>query len=64
MERNVRGRAMVFAMSLALALTVVFRVSGAVRAVDFLRIFASGALFGVGLMGLIQLLRGRSNSQP
>jgi hypothetical protein len=33
------------------------RAAPHVRAVDFLLLFASGVLFGVSLMGLIQILR-------
>jgi len=62
MERSARGRTMTFAMALVLGLTVCLRVAATIRAVDFLQIFASGALFGVGLLGLIQTLRGRGRS--
>ena len=62
MERSVRGRTMTFAMALVLGITVCLRVAATIRAVDFLQIFASGALFGVGLTGLIQTLRTRNRS--
>jgi hypothetical protein len=35
------------------------RAAPLVRTVDFLLLFAGGMAFGVGLMGLIQLLRAR-----
>jgi hypothetical protein len=39
------------------------RAAPHVRAVDFLLLFASGAVFGVGLVGLIRMLRaGRPGS--
>lgn len=39
------------------------RAAPHVRTVDFLPLFAGGVVFGVSLMGLIQLLRaGRSRS--
>jgi hypothetical protein len=34
------------------------RVAPQVRLVDFVLLFASGVIFGVSLMGLIQMLRG------
>jgi hypothetical protein len=55
---------MTFTMALVLGLTVCLRVVPTIRAVDFLQIFASGALFGVGLLGLIQTLRARSQATP
>ena len=62
MGRSARGRTMTFAMAMVLGLTVCLRVAATIRAVDFLQIFASGALFGVGLLGLMQALRGRSRT--
>jgi hypothetical protein len=38
------------------------RAAPHVRAVDFLLIFASGVIFGVSLMGLIQVWKGRGSS--
>ena len=37
------------------------RAAPHVRMVDFLLLFAGGVAFGVGLMGLIQMLRVRSS---
>ena len=62
MERSARGRTMPFAMALVLGLATSLRLAGSMRAVDFLQVFASGALFGVGLVGLIQMLRSRGKS--
>ena len=60
MERKTRGRTMLFLMCLLFSLSGILRVGATVRGVDFLQIFASGALFGVGLTGLIRMLRARS----
>ena len=62
MKRSARGRMMTFAMAMVLGLTVCLRVAATIRTVDFVRIFASGALFGVGLLGLIQALRSRGQT--
>ena len=47
---------------MVLGLTVCLRVAATIRAVDFLQIFACGALFGVGLLGMMQTLRGRNRT--
>jgi hypothetical protein len=38
------------------------RVAPNVRTVDFLLLFASGVIFGVSLMGLIQVWKARGSS--
>jgi len=38
------------------------RAAPRVRAVDFVLLFASGVAFGVSLMGLIQMWKGRGSS--
>ena len=54
-----RRRAAVFAIPMIIALAAGRQVAPHVRAVDFLLIFAAGALFGVTLVGVIQALRAR-----
>ena len=56
MDSPERRRAAVFVVPLVLALVMAQRAVPRVRAVDFLLVFASGVIFGVSLMGLIQLL--------
>jgi hypothetical protein len=50
-------RTAVFVAPLVLTLVMAQRAAPQVRAVDFLLVFASGVIFGVSLMGLIQFLR-------
>jgi len=64
MEGSSRRRAIVFVVPLIIALVAVRHVAEDMRTVDFLQVFAGGAIFGVGLMGLIQVLRGRGASPP
>ena len=64
MERPARRRAIVFAIPLIIALVASQRVAASMRTVDFLQVFASGALFGVTLTGLVEVLRGRGGSKP
>jgi hypothetical protein len=64
MDGSSRRRAIVFAIPLIIALVASQRIAASMRTVDFLQVFASGALFGVGLTGLIQVLRGRGGSTP
>jgi hypothetical protein len=54
-----RRHAAVFVVPLIVGLVSAQRLVPHMRTVDFLTLFASGALFGVGLMGLIQALRAR-----
>jgi len=54
-----RRRVVVFAIPMIIALAAGRQVVPHVRAVDFLLIFAAGALFGVTLVGVIQALRAR-----
>jgi hypothetical protein len=57
MERLTRRHAAVFAVPMIVGLVTAQRAASHVRTVDFLLLFASGVLFGVGLMALIQNLR-------
>jgi hypothetical protein len=59
MESPARRRAAVFVVPMIVGLLAAQRAAPHVRAVDFLLLFASGAVFGVSLMGLIQMLRAR-----
>jgi hypothetical protein len=52
-----RRRAVVFAVPMIVGLVTAQRAAPHVRTVDFLLLFASGVLFGVSLMGLIQMIR-------
>ena len=58
-----RRRAAVFVVPLIIGFVSAHRLLSHMRAVDFLTLFASGALFGVGLMGLIQGLRSPQRSE-
>jgi hypothetical protein len=58
MEAPARRHAAVIAPMLV-GLVAVQRAAAHVRTVDFLLLFAGGVAFGVGLMGLIQMLRAR-----
>ena len=57
MDSPDRRRAAVFVAPLIVTLVMAQRAAPRVRAVDFLLVFASGIIFGVTLMGLIQSLR-------
>jgi hypothetical protein len=57
-----RRHAAVFVVPLIIGLVSAQRLVPHMRAVDLLTLFASGALFGVGLMGLIQALRAKPRS--
>jgi hypothetical protein len=57
MNLAARHRAVVFAVPMIVGLVSAQRAAPHVRAVDFLLLFASGVLFGVSLMGLIQTFR-------
>ena len=59
MESSARRRAAVFAAPMIVGLVAAQRAAPHVRTVDFLLLFASGVVFGVSLMGLIQMLRAR-----
>jgi hypothetical protein len=59
MESPARRQAVVFVVPMIVGLVAAQRAAPHVRTVDFLLLFASGVVFGVGLMGLIQMLRAR-----
>ena len=59
MDANPRRRAAVSIVPMLVGLLAAQRAAPHVRTVDFLLLFAGGIAVGVGLMGLIQLLRGR-----
>jgi hypothetical protein len=61
MDKPSRRRLAVFAIPLVIALVMARRAAPNVRAVDFLLVFASGVLFGVTLMGLIQMWKRQGN---
>jgi hypothetical protein len=54
MDQPPRRRVAVFAIPLIITLVAARQAAPRVRAVDFLLLFASGVIFGVTLMGLIQ----------
>lgn len=53
MEGSRRRTTAVFVVPLVIALAAASRIGHDIRTVDFLQIFATGALTGVSLMGLI-----------
>jgi hypothetical protein len=57
MDAPVRRRAAVFAAPMVVGLIAAQKAVPHVRTVDFILLFASGVLFGVSLMGLIQFIR-------
>ena len=57
MDSAIRRRGMVFAVPMLVGLVTAQRAAPHVRTVDFLLLFASGVLFGVGLVSLIHFLR-------
>ena len=59
METAPRRRAAVSVVPMLVGLLAAQRAAPHVRTVDFLLLFAGGVAFGVGLIGLIQLLRAR-----
>ena len=59
MEPMAKRRPAVFAAPMLVGLIAAQRAAAHVRTVDFILLFAGGVVFGVGLMGLIQLLRRR-----
>ena len=61
MESPARRRAAAFVVPMSVGLVAAQRAIPHVRTVDFLLLFASGVVFGVGLMGLIQMLRARQS---
>jgi hypothetical protein len=62
MDKPSRRRLAVFAVPMVIALVTAQRAAPHVRGVDFLLLFASGVIFGVSLMGLIQVWKGRGSS--
>jgi len=61
MEENKkkRGRMIGFVFPLLLAFAAASRVVHDMRTVDFLRVFASGMLVGVSLMGITEAVRAK-----
>lgn len=59
MESPARRQAAVFVVPMIVALVAAQRAAPHVRTVGFLLLFASGVVFGVSLMGFIQMLRAR-----
>lgn len=57
MEPLTRRHAAVFVVPMIVGLVTAQQAVPHVRTVDFLVLFASGVIFGVSLMGLIQVLR-------
>lgn len=63
MEPSSRRRTAVFVVPMIVGLIAARQAAPHVRTVDFLLLFASGVLFGVSLMALIQLLRAGPRSE-
>jgi hypothetical protein len=57
-------RTAVFAAPLLISLVSAQRAAPHVRTVDFLLLFAAGALFAVGVMGIIRMLRSGDTARP
>ena len=57
-----RRHTAVFAVPMIIGLVTAQRAAPHVRTVDFLLLFASGALFGISLMGLLQAWRSKGQS--
>lgn len=57
-----RRHAAVFSIPMIIGLVTAQRAAPHVRAVDFILLFASGAIFGVSLMGLIQAWRSKAQA--
>ena len=62
MDAPVRRRAAVFAAPMLVGLISAQKAAPHVRTVDFILLFASGVVFGVSLMGLIQFIRASRHS--
>ena len=52
-----RGQALVLVVPLIVVLVAARRLVPDIGSVDFLMIFAAGALFGATLLGLVQMVR-------
>jgi|SoiMetStandDraft_2_1073263.scaffolds.fasta_scaffold255913_2 hypothetical protein len=61
-DKPPRRRFAAFAVPMVIGLIAAQRAAPRVRAVDFVLLFASGVAFGVSLMGLIQMWKGRGSS--
>lgn len=64
MDTSTRRRAAIFVVPMIVGLVTAQRAAANVRLVDFLLLFASGVIFGVSLMGLIQFLRVPGRPSP
>jgi uncharacterized oligopeptide transporter (OPT) family protein len=62
MDKPSRRRLAVFVGPMIVGLVSAQRAAPRVRTVDFLLLFASGVIFGVSLMGLIQMWKGGGGS--
>jgi hypothetical protein len=58
MDSPSRRRAAIFVLPMIICFVSARKAAPNVRAVDFLLLFASGVIFGVCLLGVIQLIRG------
>lgn len=64
MTRSPARRWAVFLPALVLGLTGALRAIPHVRAVDAVSLFAGGMAFGVGVVGVVKLVRGARSTQP
>jgi hypothetical protein len=62
MPQLTRRHAAIFAVPMIVGLVTAQRAAPHVRTVDFLLLFASGAIFGISLMGLIQAWRSKAQA--
>ena len=63
MDKPSRRRLLVFAVPMIIGLVAAQRAAPHVRSVDFLLLFASGVIFGVSLMGFIQVWKARGSAR-
>jgi len=61
MDKPSRRRLAVFVVPMVIGLVTAQRAAPHVRTVAFLLLFASGVIFGVSLMGLIQVWKARGS---
>ena len=61
MSSPYRRRVAVFVLPLVIVMITARHAAAHVRTVDFITLFASGVVFGVSLMGLVQMWKARGS---
>ena len=59
-----QGRIALYSGPILMGLATIQQASARVRLVDILLLFAGGACFGAGLVGIIRVLRSGGESRP